>query len=219
MKVNSLLRTVLWIALALFLGAIVMGVLFPAGSNPLVARSKSLAARGRNLYRVYAQDELADNTWGGALSSCSNAAQFIERLLLVRNIKEWPADSVNKFENVWNIAVSVSNDCNDTFPVMISANFNPILLEGRIDDEKLLPIGLKSGASLSLLNDRAIALVRKDGSCEVINARHCTRKSILGTSCTSNSSAIYLTPEGKNFIRWNKAFHETSIGNSSCTQW
>ena len=65
MKVNSLLRTVLWIALALFLGAIVMGVLFPAGSNPLVARSKSLAARGRNLYRVYAQDELADNTWGG----------------------------------------------------------------------------------------------------------------------------------------------------------
>ena len=112
------------------------------------------------------------------------------------------ADSASRIEPIWNIAVSVSNGCDETFPIIISANFNPSLLAGRINDDAALPIGRDSGAALSLLDDRAIALVRKDGSHEVIIAKYCTRKTILGASCVGDGSATYLTPNGKTFIRW-----------------
>ena len=213
MKVKSLLRTVLWIAMALLSGAIVMGVLFPAGSDPLVARSKSLAARGKNMYRVLAQKGFNDDLWNVLSSSCSNyisAAQLIEHLLSVHDAKDESADSVNRIENIWNIAVNVSNDCDDTFPIMISANFNPMLLERAIDDDTQLPIGRVSGAPLSLLDDKAIILVRKNGSSEVVNAKYCTRKNILKASCESSSSVIYLTPEGKIPINWTKESAITS---------
>ena len=71
MKVKSLPRTVLWITMVLLTVAIVMGVLFPAGSDPLVARSKALAAQGKNVYRVLVQEGLNDDIWN-VLSSCSN---------------------------------------------------------------------------------------------------------------------------------------------------
>lgn len=200
MKVNPLLRTILWITLVLLLGAIIMGVLFPAGSDPLVARSKSLAARGKNMYHALVQKGFNDDAWNVLSSSCSNytsAAQLIEHLLSVQGVKEESADSVNRIEDIWNIAVNVSNDCDDTFPVMISANFNPMLLESAIDDDTQLPIGRASGASLSLLDDKAIVLVRRNGSSEVIKAKYCTRKNILKTPCKSRGSTIYLTPESK----------------------
>ena len=158
---------------------------------------------------------MGGGTWGIVLPSCSNTntAQFIEQHLSTRSVSNELAETAINIENRWNIAVSVSNDCNGTFPVMISANFNPRLLEGSVDDETLLRIGRETGASLSLLDDRAIVLVRKDGSCEVINAKHCTRKSILGTSCAGNSSAIYLTPEGVIAIRWRETFQKRAMSD------
>ena len=200
MKVKSLLRTVLWITLALLLGALVMGVLFPAGRDPLVARSKSLAAQGKNVYRVLVQEGLNDDVWNVLSSSCSNytsAAQLIEHLLSVRDVKKESAEFVNRIENIWNIAVSVSNACDSTFPIITSANFNPMLLESAIGDDTQLPIGRASGAPLTLLDDKAIILVRKDGSSEVIKAKYCTKKIILKTPHENRGSAIYLTPESK----------------------
>lgn len=199
MKVKSLLRTVLWITMVLLTVAIVMGVLFPAGSDPLVARSKALAAQGKNVYRLLVQEGLNDDIWN-VLSSCSNytsAAQLIGHLLSVHDVKNESADSANRIENIWNIAVSVSSECGDTFPIVISANFNPMLLESTIDDNAQLPIGKTSGAPWSLLNDKAIILVRMNGSSEVIKAKYCTKKNILNTLCESSGSAIYLTPESK----------------------
>ena len=215
MRGKTIRRAVLWVAFAMLIVAIVMGALFPAGSDPLVARSWALAARGREMYLelLHGKSEWGWDTCGIVLPSCSNTAQFIEHLLSTRGTNNELADTAINIENRWNIAVSVSNDCNGTFPVMISANFNPRLLEGCVDDEKMLMIGRETGASLSLLDDRAIVLVRKDGSCEVINAKRCTRKSILGTSCAGNSSAIYLTPEGVITLHWRETFQERAMSD------
>jgi hypothetical protein len=98
---------------------------------------------------------------------------------------------------LWNVAIDVPDDCGEFFPMLISANFNPRLLEIAIDDDVQLPIGRASGAFLPLLDDKAVVLVRKNGSSQVIKAKYCTRKNILNAPCGRSASAIYLTPEGK----------------------
>ena len=175
---------------------VAMGVLFPAGRNPFVPRSSAVAMRGQNLYCMIAQNDAKhdiDGKWFDP-QKCSNSVEFVTEVLGV--------SGANGDEALWNVAVDVPKDYGDFFPMLISANFNPRLLENTIDNDAPLPIGRASGAPLSLLDDKAIILVRKNGSSEVIKAKHCTRRNILKTSCESSGTVVYLTPESKITVSW-----------------
>lgn len=196
-----------------FLGGIIviigigvaMGVLFPAGRDSFVPKSSAIAMRGQNLYCMIVQNNVRNNIDGKWFDpqKCSNSVEFITGILSASgaDIQEWCC--ADEEVALWNVAVDVPEDYGELFPVLISANFNPRLLESAIDDDIQLPIGRASGASLSLLDDKAIILVRKNGSAQVIRAKYCTRRNILKTPRkSSNGSAIYLTTEGKVTISW-----------------
>ena len=178
---------------------VAMSVLFPAGRDSFVPKSYALAMRGRNLYYMIEQNDEQQGIGGKWFDSqkCSNSVEFIAGILggSGTNGQEWCC--MDEEVALWNVAIDVPENCGEFFPVMISANFNPRLLERSIDDDAQLPIGRASGAPLSLLDDKGIIIVRKNGSSEVIRAKYCTRGNIFMTSCESRCPATYLTPDGK----------------------
>ena len=79
----------------------------------------------------------------------------------------------------WIVAANVTDETPDFMPVLISANFNPALLLRKCNgstfaNKTRLPIGPKSGATKSLLGDKAIVIVRKNGAAEKIKANFLT---------------------------------------------
>ena len=178
---------------------VTMGVLFPAGRDSFVPKSYALAMRGRNLYHMIEQNNEqrgVDGKWFNP-QKCSNSVEFIAGILSISGTKGQEWSCMDEGVALWNIAIDVSENCGEFFPVMISANFNPRLLERSIDDDAQLPIGRGSGASLSLLDDKGIIIVRKNGSSEVVRAKYCTRGNIFTTSCENSCPVTYLTPDGK----------------------
>ena len=204
MRDNRFSRSMFWGVIVIIGIGVIMGVLFPAGHDPLVPKSFAIAMRGRNLYYMIEQNNeqhSLDGKWCDP-QKCSNSVEFITGVLSRSgaNGQEWcRADEVVA---LWNVAIDVPEDYGEFFPMLISANFNPMLLERAIDGDALLPIGLASGATLSLLDDKAIILVRRNGCSEVIKAKHCNKKNILKTSYERSGSARYLTPESKITINW-----------------
>ena len=191
----------LWSALGLLALAIAMGALYPAGHDYRAVQAKCLAAQGEKLYWLLDGDSRNPEAPDMNYPSCSNTSQLAEYLAGAYGTTEHAAIEI---DDVWTIAVSLSGDCVETFPVIVSANFDPRLLETAPDDDMPLPVGRKSGACLSMLDDKAIVLVRKNGKAEIVSAKYCTRKNILGTSCDAKCSATYLTPCGKMQINLGK---------------
>ena len=104
----------------------------------------------------------------------------------------------------WIVAANVTEAMPDFIPVLISANFNPALLmrnwDGLKNRTKRLPIGPASGADKSMLDDKAIVVVRKGGSVETIKAENLTygtlyRRQAFDLTKTENP-LVYLTPTG-----------------------
>ena len=178
---------------------VAMGVLFPAGRDPFVPKASVVAMNGRNLYYMIALNNAQHYIAGKWINpqKCSNSVEYITGVLGVGGASGQELCCADAESALWNVAVDVHDDCGELFPILISANFNPRLLESAIDDGTQLPIGRASGASLSLLDDKAIILVRKNGSSQVIKAKYCTKKNILKTPCKSIGSVTYLSPEGK----------------------
>ena len=201
---SRLSRSMLWGIIVIFGIGVIMGALFPAGRDPFFPKAFAIAMRGRNLYCMIEQNNeqhSLDGKWRD-LQKCSNSVEFITGVLNIRGAdgREWRCE--DEVAALWNVAIDVSEDCGESFPMLISANFNPRLLESAVDDDAQLPIGRASGAPLSLLDDKAVILVRKNGSSEVIKAKYCTRKNILKPPCKHRGSATYLTPESKITISW-----------------
>lgn len=196
---HRLSRFMLWGIIVIMGIGVALGVLFPAGRDPFVPKSAVVAMRGRNLYYMIAQNNMQHDMGGKWFDpqKCSNSVEFISGILSVSGADRQECCRTDEVGALWNIAIDAPEDCGEFFPVLISANFNPMLLESAIDDDTQLPIGPASGAFLSLLDDKAIILVRKNGSSQVIKAKYCTRRNILETPCESSGSVIYLTPEGK----------------------
>jgi len=104
----------------------------------------------------------------------------------------------------WIVAANVDDNVPDMMPVLISANFNPALLlrkwDGSANRQQRLPIGPASGADSSLFGDKAIVVVRKDGSGEVIKARNLTYAALYRGQEFDLTGAkrplVYLTPTG-----------------------
>lgn len=159
----------------------------PAGRDQLAPNSSAMAMRGRNLYSIMVQSCLTNSN---RLEKASDSTRFFREIL-----KE--EDRYLAFDNVgcvWNVAATIPDEANDMFPVMISANFNPELMTGgvRIDSAAQLPIGVESGAGRSLLDDRAIVVVRRNGTARVIKAKDLKLEAL--SSGVGISVAEYLTP-------------------------
>ncbi len=199
MMVRRLGRFMLWGSIVIVGIGVGMGVLFPAGRDPFVPKASVVAMNGRNLYHMIALNNAQHDIAGKWINpqKCSNSVEYITGVLGVGGTSGQGLCCTDAESALWNVAVDVHDDYGELFPMLISANFNPSLLESAIDDDTQLPIGRASGASLSLLDDKAIVLVRKNGSSQVIKAKYCTRKNILNASCGRSASVIYLTPESK----------------------
>ena len=159
----------------------------PAGRDQLAPNSSALAMRGRNLYSIMVQSYLTNSN---RLEKASDSTQLFREIL-----KE--EDRHLAFDNVgcvWNVAAAMPAETDDMFPVMISANFNPKSLSGGdwLDPATQLPIGVKSGADRSLLDDRAIVVVRRNGMARVIKAKDLKLDAV--SSGVGISAVEYLTP-------------------------
>ena len=190
---------------------IAMAVLFPAGRDSYVAKSRAIAMCGRNLYYIMEKNNERPNTdekWINP-QECLNSVEFFNRVLSVNGINVQEGCFTDEKVSLWNVAINVPECYGELFPVLISANFNLKLLAGDTD-ETLLPIGRKSGAHLSLLDDKAIIVVRKNGMFDVIKSKYCNRKNILKSSLDSSDAVYYLTPSGKMTLNlsWRKTNEE-----------
>ena len=113
-------------------------------------------------------------------------------------------DVLGKDLDLWCVAANVTDEMPDCIPVLISANFNPELLPAKWDGSSgstvRLPIGPAHGAAKSLFGDKAIVVVRKGGSVQVIKAKHLTFASLYGMQAFDLTNAktpvVYLTPRG-----------------------
>ncbi len=190
----------------LFVGAVIMGIMYPAGNDPMTARSCAMAARGLHLWhmmsRMNAKSSICLNH-----QMCFNATEYIERLVAASRDCGIGLYSESITNSDWNIAVDFPNDCDSTFPVLISANFNLQYLGCHYDDDVVVPLGIKSGAPMSLLEDRVVVVVRKSGMVQRISAKSCTKQRILGVLTNGMSSITYLTPGGRMTINL-KASHK-----------
>ncbi len=101
-----------------------------------------------------------------------------------------------------NVAVfHIDKSWPDWYPILISANFNPKLLQrawSPNDSDKCLPIGPKSGAAKSMFGDTAIVIVRKNGTAQVIKAKDLTYNMLYQGVSFDNEGCkfYYLTPTG-----------------------
>ena len=180
----------------LFVGAVIMGVMYPAGNDPLTARSCAMSARGLHLWHMMSRM----NAKSGVCTNhqmCLNAAEYIERLVAASRDGGMCMYTESITNSDWNIAVDVPNDCDSTFPVLISANFNLQYLGCHYDDDAVVPLGIKSGAPMSLFEDRFVVVVRESGMAQRISAKFCTKRRILGMLTNGMSSITYLTPGGR----------------------
>ena len=113
-------------------------------------------------------------------------------------------DVVGKDFDLWCVAANITDKTPDCIPVLISANFNPELLtlkwDGSLNRKTLLPIGPAHGAVKSPLGDKAITVVRKDGSAQIINANDLTYETLYKGQpfdlTNAETPVIYLTPKG-----------------------
>ena len=159
----------------------------PAGRDQLAPNSSAMAMRGRNLYSIMVQSYLTDSN---RLEKASDSTRLFREILK----EEDRHLAFDKVGCVWNVAAAIPAETDDMFPVMISANFNPKILSGgdRLDPTTQLPIGAKSGADRSLLDDRAIVVVRRNGMVHVIKAKDLKWDAL---ACgVDNRDVEYLTP-------------------------
>lgn len=171
-------RLILVGTIVLGLGVLV-GMLHPAGSNPLAARKSALAMRGRNVFMLMSDTGL----WGKQelFVVSSNDCRQSTRIANVLCMHVKPEDRHNLFDKggcLWQFALVDYEKVGDTFPVMISANLNANGL-GKYAIGDHLPIGWRAGSERSLLDDRAIVVVRKNGMVQIISANHLTKQTLF----------------------------------------
>ena len=191
------LHSIFWVMLVIIGIGVMMGAIFPAGRDPFVPRSSAVAARGRNLYVMIEQNNIrhqVGETWCDP-KMCSNSVEFITGVVNLIDAEAQHECVTDVGVTLWNVVIDVPEDYDESFPVLISSNFNPKSLERQYADSEILPIG-----RIEPLNDRGIVVVRKCGIAHVIKAKQCTRKVVAGNSITRNCQITYLTPEGRTTV-------------------
>lgn len=194
MKRRKWVRALLWGVAALIGIGVIMGALFPAGTDPFVPWSTALATKGYNLFYMMEQNEArhkAGEKWCDP-QMCSNSVEFINGVLNLIGAEVRSGCCTNVGVAWWNVAIDVPEDYGESFPMLISSNFNPKSLEHLPADNEILPI-----RRIDPLKDKGIVVVRKCRMSHIIRAKHCTREVVAGNSITRNCRITYLTPEGR----------------------
>ena len=193
-------------------------MLFVALMRANLARES--AGRGSIWPRTVASEGTDEKDVAGR--ACASAADYFNVLFDMKNYgtDEWKpcvdvnlsalgtdvvADKSIRADGLdWCVAANVTDAMPDNVPVLISANFNPALLLRKwklgMKYAGTLPLGPASGAAKSMFDDKAVVVVRKGGSVQVIKKRFLTRGLLYNLQEFDMSDMkpplVYLTPTG-----------------------
>ena len=167
----------------------------------IAARSSAMAMRGRNLFCVLAENEVARQSGGPWIdpTACSNSVEFFEKLLAQYKPDE-KAVWIRKEPRQWSVAVNVPESATN-FPVFVSANFDPSQFprawDGVTDADRKFELAQLPGADELRIGKKAVVIVRKGGAASVCKAKYCTLKHVFNCPYELGEDTYFLTPAGK----------------------
>ena len=191
-----------WLFGVFVVGFLVASIDFgPSEAGVIAANTSAMAMRGRNLFCVLAENEIArqsGESWVDP-TACSNSVEFIEKLLVQYKPDE-KAEWVRKESRRWSVAVNVPESATN-FPMFVSANFDPSQFpcawDGVTDAERKLELAQLLGADELRIGKKAVVIVRKGGAASVRKAKYCTLKHVLNGPYELGEDTYFLTPAGK----------------------
>ena len=189
-------------------GMVVVGFLvasidfWPSEAGVIAARSSAMAMRGRNLFCVLAENEIARQSgefWVDP-TACSNSVEFIEKLLVQCKPDE-KSEWILQERRQWSVAVNVPESATN-FPVFVSANLDPSQFprawDGVTGADRKLELAQLPGADELRIGKKAVVIVRKGGAASVCKAKYCSLKHVFNTCPYElGEDTYFLTPAGK----------------------
>lgn len=164
------------------------------------AYTSATALRGRNMFRLLMLNEIERENRGGGVDvmTCTNSCELIEELCEVFEDETGMATWARE----WSFAVNLPPDAPDSFPLMISANVDPSKLprewDGETDKDKRLDLPPLDGVEPLRFGNRAVVVVHKNGTAQVIRHKYMTLAAFFGgIPYKLNDNTYFLTPVGK----------------------
>ena len=174
----------------------------PPEASVIAANTSAMAMRGRNLFCVLAENEVARQSGGPWVdpTTCSNSVEFIEKLLVQYKPDE-KAEWIQQESHQWSVAVNVPESATN-FPVLVSANIDPSQFphawDGVTDADRKLELAQLPGADELRIGKKAVVIVRKGGASSVCKAKYCELRYIFYfCPCELGEDTYFLTPAGK----------------------
>ena len=173
----------------------------PPEASVIAANTSAMAMRGRNLFCILVENEIARQSGGRWVdpTACSNSVEFIEKLLAQYKPDE-KAEWVRKESRRWSVAVNVPESATN-FPVFVSANLDPSqfprMWDGVTDADRKLELAQLPGADELRIGKKAVVIVRKGGAASVCKAKYCTLKHVFNCPYELGEDTYFLTPAGK----------------------
>ena len=168
----------------------------------IAADTSSMAVRGRNLFCVLSENEIARQSGGPWIDSatCSNSVEFIEKLLAQHRPDE-KSEWIRQERRQWSVAVNVPGSAAN-FPVFVSANLDPSQFprawDGVTDADQKFELAQLPGADELRIGKKAVVIVRKGGESSVCKAKYCKFKYIFNfCPYELGEDTYFLTPAGK----------------------
>ena len=161
----------------------------------------AMAMRGRNLFCVLAENEIARQSGGRWVDpmACSNSVEFIEKLLAQHKPDE-KVLRVQQESRQWSVAVNVPESATN-FPVFVSANLDPSQFprawDGETDADRKFELAQLPGADELRIGKKAVVIVRKGGAASVCKAKFCKLKHVFNGPYELGEDTYFLTPAGK----------------------
>ena len=173
----------------------------PPEASVIAANTSAMAMRGRNLFCVLTENEIARQSGGPWIdpATCSDSVEFIEKLLSQYKPDE-KAEWIQKESHQWSVAVNVPESATN-FPVFVSANLDPSQFprtwDGVTDADRKFELVQLPGADELRIGKKAVVIVRKGGAASVCKAKYCTLKHVFNCPYELGEDTYFLTPAGK----------------------
>ena len=173
----------------------------PPEASVIAANASAMARRGRNLFCVLAENEIARQSGGPWIDSatCSNSVEFIEKLLAQHRPDE-KSEWIRQERRQWSVAVNVPESATN-FPVFVSANLDPSQFsrawDGVTGADRKLELAQLPGADELRIGKKAVVIVRKGGASNVLKAKYCKLKHVFNGPYELGEDTYFLTPAGK----------------------
>ena len=173
----------------------------PPEARIIAANTSAMAIRGRNLFCVLSENEIARQSGGPWVDSatCSNSVEFIEKLLAQHRPDE-KSEWIRQERRQWSVAVNVPDSATN-FPVFVSANLDPSQFprawDGVTGADWKLELAQLPGADELRIGKKAVVIVRKGGAPNVFKAKYCKLKLVFNGPYELGEDTYFLTPAGK----------------------